>query len=300
MEYKVRLDTDDHGHRQNQPIKYLVIHFTGNMNDTDEGNANYFCTGYRESSAHYFVDDDSCTQVVPIERAAWHVGDGYGKYGITNMNSIGIEMCATNGGISGKTEQNTIELVKKLMKQFNVPVSNVVRHYDASRKNCPSPFAPNNWARWNSFKSKLNNKEEIDMFIVDVAQNFKNSDNRVRGQIGYATRNQYVYDEKGNALKINGKEYILRTGTEVKMFRAESNDRINCYPTKELGDAGYNGMFVARIANWDKEESKVRLAIPKLIGDEPYKEIIKEVIKEVMVPAPVTRESCLEFLNKNL
>lgn len=80
----------------------------------------------------------------------WAVGDGKGKYGITNENSISIEMCSTlakgttaNYGnhigwsISDKVLENTIKLSKILMKKYNIPLDRVVRHYDASRKYCP-------------------------------------------------------------------------------------------------------------------------------------------------------------------
>ena len=45
-------------------IEYIVIHDTGNQNDSDEGNANYFSKDGRNASAHYFVDDNSITQIV--------------------------------------------------------------------------------------------------------------------------------------------------------------------------------------------------------------------------------------------
>ena len=56
-------------------IEYIVIHDTGNQNDSDEGNANYFSADGRNASAHYFVDDNSITQVVEDKDIAWHVGD---------------------------------------------------------------------------------------------------------------------------------------------------------------------------------------------------------------------------------
>lgn len=136
-------------------IKYIVIHDTGNNTDSAEANANYFCSADRQASAHYFVDDDSIIQVVEDVNAAWHCGDGAGKYGITNRNSLGIEMCRVNNDITPATEVNTIELIKYLMKKYNLPINNVVRHYDASGKNCPSAFSNNNWERWNTFKAKL-------------------------------------------------------------------------------------------------------------------------------------------------
>lgn len=151
---KVNLDPDDHYDGTNI-VKYIVIHDTGNPNDSDEGNAVFFCGGTRKSSAHYFVDDDSITQLVLDKDGAWHCGDGHGIYGITNRNSLGVEMCRQNGTVTLQTENNTIDLVKMLMQKYNVPASRVVRHYDASRKNCPSAFSANNWARWYAFKSKL-------------------------------------------------------------------------------------------------------------------------------------------------
>ncbi|MBS5822391.1 MAG: N-acetylmuramoyl-L-alanine amidase [Clostridium argentinense] len=136
-------------------IKYIVVHDTGNTTDTAEANANYFNGGDRQASAHYFVDDDSIVQVVEDVNAAWHCGDGHGAYGITNHNSIGIEMCRVNNTVTSTTEKNTIELVKYLMNKYNVSIDNVVRHYDASRKTCPASFSANNWARWSAFKEKL-------------------------------------------------------------------------------------------------------------------------------------------------
>lgn len=82
--------------------------------------------------------------------------DGNGIYGISNTNSIGIEMCLPGGTVTAKTEANTIELVKYLMKKYNIPIDRVVRHYDASRKNCPAQFnLDGKWTRWFAFKSKL-------------------------------------------------------------------------------------------------------------------------------------------------
>ena len=136
-------------------IKYLVIHDTGNKNDSDEGNAKYFSVDGRKASAHYFVDDDSCTQLVKDVDIAWHVGDGKGLYGIKNNNSIGIEMCRVNDTVTSQTEANAIELAVSIMKKYHIHPDFLVRHYDASRKNCPSSFSANDWARWKAFKAKV-------------------------------------------------------------------------------------------------------------------------------------------------
>lgn len=142
-------------HSSGNDIKYIVLHDTGNFKDTAVGNATYFCTADRQSSAHYFVDEISIYQVVEDSEGSWHCGDGGMLYNIGNHNSIGIEMCNSGGFISEITINNTIELVKYLMAKYNVGIDNVVRHYDASRKICPHNMSDNNWSKWSDFKNRL-------------------------------------------------------------------------------------------------------------------------------------------------
>lgn len=147
--------------RNGNSIKYIALHYTGNKDDTAKNNVDYFNGGNRNASAHYFVDDNSIWQVVEDRNSAWSVGDGKGSYGITNQNSISIEMCCNSSGvISEKTENNAIELVKQLMSKYNVSINNVVRHYDASRKVCPN-WSANNWSRWANFKKKLSGSYQV-------------------------------------------------------------------------------------------------------------------------------------------
>lgn len=146
--------------RNGNSIKYIVIHDVG-AKSTAKNNAIYFGGGNRNASANYFVDDTSIYQVVEDNRAAWHCGDGAGAYGITNSNSIGIEMCLPSGDVTETTEANTIELVKYLMSKYNIAADKVVRHYDASKKSCPNTFKANSWARWTSFKNKLTGSSEV-------------------------------------------------------------------------------------------------------------------------------------------
>lgn len=64
----------------------------------------------------------------------WQVGDGKGIYGITNQNSIGIEICVNANGDYNKAFNKTVELIKYLMGELGIPAERVVRHYDASGK----------------------------------------------------------------------------------------------------------------------------------------------------------------------
>jgi len=151
--------------RNTNKIKYIVIHFTANDGDTDENNGKYFANNKVGASAHYFVDGDSVTQSVPDGFVAWAVGGG--KYNdcdktgggayykkCTNTNSISIELCddVKNGTIypSAKTIENAIELTRDLMKKYNVPKENVIRHFDVVGKRCPAYWCgtPGNNAKW--------------------------------------------------------------------------------------------------------------------------------------------------------
>ena len=148
--------------RGGTPIRYIVVHDTGNPSRGANATAhyNYFNGGDRSSSADFFVDD---TQVLCVndyyKYYTWHCGDGRGKYGITNRNSVGIEFCINVDSDRDKTLERTAQLVRELMQQLNIPIDRVVRHYDASRKNCPQSMSGNGWAQWYKFKEKLKGED---------------------------------------------------------------------------------------------------------------------------------------------
>ena len=148
--------------RGGTPIKYIVVHDTGNSSRGANATAhyNYFNGGDRSSSADFFVDD---TQVLCVndyyKYYTWHCGDGRGKYGITNRNSVGIEFCINVDSDRDKTLERTAQLVRELMQELNIPIDRVVRHYDASRKNCPQSMSGNGWAQWYEFKEKLKGED---------------------------------------------------------------------------------------------------------------------------------------------
>ena len=148
--------------RGGTPIKYIVVHDTGNPSRGANATAhyNYFNGGDRSSSADFFVDD---TQVLCVndyyKYYTWHCGDGHGKYGISNRNSVGIEFCINVDSDRDKTLDRTAQLVRELMQELNIPIERVVRHYDASRKNCPQSMSGNGWAQWYKFKEKLKGED---------------------------------------------------------------------------------------------------------------------------------------------
>lgn len=154
--------TNNYTKKGDREIKFIVIHDTGNTSIGANALAHYsyFQTNIRGASAHYVVDENNIVRFVNDNDVAHHAGDrkrpGLGRTDVTNGNSIGIEMAVNVDGNFNKTMQNTIELTRTLMEKYKIPLSNVVRHYDVSGKNCPAKLnaMPNGW---NNFKSKLAN-----------------------------------------------------------------------------------------------------------------------------------------------
>ena len=213
--------------RNGSSIQYIVLHYTGNTRDTALGNANYFNTCNRDASAHYFVDDSSIYQVVEDYNSSWAVGDGKGKYGITNRNSISIEMCTSeNYLVSEKTENNTVELVQYLMKKYGIDINHVVRHYDASKKQCPN-WSANNWQRWIKFKEKVSRTTKYNIgwnqdskgwwYSYDGTNYYKDCWKEIKGE--WYSFNPQGYARQSCWLQYKGYWYWLKE--DCKMARNE-------------------------------------------------------------------------------
>lgn len=202
---------------RSQAIKYIVIHSTGNTGDTAQNNHDYFAGGNRGASADFFVDDNSIIQIIDSDNYySWHCGDGHGTYGITNSNSIGIEMCGTNGGnISDTTINNTVELVQYLMEKYSIDIDHVVRHYDASKKYCPYQFQYNDWARWYDFKERVSSGTIKGKWIQDsTGWWYKHTDGSyTKCDWEQIDGKWYYFDYKGYMctgwIHVKGKEYLL-------------------------------------------------------------------------------------------
>ena len=83
---------------------------------------------------------------------AWAVGDGKGKYGITNRNSINIEICVNPETDYYTAVDKTEQLAALLLKQYRWGTDRLKRHYDASRKHCPRRLMDE--GKWTEFVKK--------------------------------------------------------------------------------------------------------------------------------------------------
>lgn len=198
-----------YNHYETNVVKYIIIHYTGNNTDSAKNNAIYFNGGNRNASAHYFVDDVSIYQVVEDNKGAWHIGNS--KTAPNNKNSLGIEMCCKNGVVTEKTEENALQLVKYLMKKYNVPVANVRTHAEVTNyeKTCPN-WSVNNWQRWKNFKNKLTSTSTTTTSSVKVGDKVKVKSTATT--YANSTKNipQWVKNGTYTVSKINGSKVLLK------------------------------------------------------------------------------------------
>ena len=152
------------------PPKYIVMHYTG-AEGTAANNISYFNAQNRNASADFFVGHEGDIREynpnIP-KNYTWHCGgsieSSHHPYnGIcTNKNSIGVEMCTkkVNGvwTFDNRTLDSAAQLVTWLMKEYDIPSANVIRHYDVTGKNCPGVpgwAATGGNAEWNKWKGRL-------------------------------------------------------------------------------------------------------------------------------------------------
>lgn len=258
----------NYGGIRTQKVEYIVIHYTANDGDTDANNGNYFKNNVVGASAHWFVDDDSATLSVPENRIAWHCGAlSYKHPRCRNGNSIGIEICddVRNGVIypSAKTIANAIELTKQLMKKYNVPAENVIRHYDVMGKKCPAYWVDD--AKWRSeFWNKLGGTT---VSTPEKAPTTTESDTLYRVQTGAFSVKKNA-EQKMKAVKAAGFDaFCVLVGNLWKVQVGAFSKRENAENyAKKVQAAGFT-CFVVKDSGTAKADLK------------PIAEVAKEVIQ---------------------
>lgn len=163
--YKSQIN--QHINKRQQKISYIVIHDTSNYSAGASAAAHvkYFNTTTRKASADFLIDEVGIYQINDYKRYfTWHCGDGKGKYGIRNGNSVGLEICVNKDGNYQASVNNSIILTAYLMQELGISFDNVVRHYDASRKLCPSSMVADKWAKWHRFKQALQDYLKLQKF----------------------------------------------------------------------------------------------------------------------------------------
>lgn len=167
----------------NRKITYLAIHYTAGGSSAP-GRALSMKNSWeksRRASADYGVDDRDMVQFNPDPKNyyCWAVGDKKAPHvncpDGRNNNTISIEICsslkpgftASKPNHSGwyytdKALANGIKLARILMQRYNIPIENVVRHYDISGKLCPGIIGYNDGPIYTDIGNKTSQKNNSD------------------------------------------------------------------------------------------------------------------------------------------
>ena len=132
-------------------VKGIVIHYTGNPGTTASQNRSYF-EGLAESkktkaSSHYIIGlSGEIIQCVPLDEIAYASNE-------RNVDTISIECCINNeaGKFTDKTYDALVHLTAWLVGEYDLKISDIIRHYDVTGKICPKYFVEHESA-WEDFK----------------------------------------------------------------------------------------------------------------------------------------------------
>ncbi len=136
---------------------YITIHNTANTNRgagaVSHGKYLSGAGAKKAVSYHYAVDDSAIVHIIPDSENAWHAGDGANGKG--NRRSLAIEICENPESDLLRATDNAAELTAKLMRDWNIPLSNVVQHNHWSGKDCPHRLRIGEPYSWNTFLARV-------------------------------------------------------------------------------------------------------------------------------------------------
>lgn len=227
--------------------KYVVIHYVGAEGDA-MANAKYFQKEKRGASAHYFVGfNGDIWQAVDDGNIAWHCGATRYKHNqCRNTNSIGIELCCRKNA-DGKTwrfEKATVNKAAKLtailLHQYDIPLKNVVRHYDVTGKVCPEPFVRDKNA-WNDFLGLVKQEYKAVKGKYSVVNNccVRNDNLQVIKNVDELPR----YMKNISYDRINGATVLKDTIVKIKTIKQDTSGNIwGVTPTGQYLPIIYRGV----------------------------------------------------------
>ena len=123
--------------------EFIVVHNTAN-DATAQNEVAYMIGNKNQVSFHYAVDDQEVVQGIPINRNAWHAGDGNGE---GNRKGISIEICYSKSGGTrfDQAEKNAAHFIATLLRERGWGIEKVKKHQDFRNKYCPHRTLDKGW-----------------------------------------------------------------------------------------------------------------------------------------------------------
>ena len=124
-----------------EEVKGIVVHYTGNPGTTAAQNRSYFeslkDTKQTKASSHFVIGmEGEIVQCIPSTEMSYASNN-------RNSDTLSIECCHKDesGEFTQETYDSLVGFVAWLCGEFDVPVDEVIRHYDVTGKECPRYFA---------------------------------------------------------------------------------------------------------------------------------------------------------------
>ena len=152
--------------RAKTSVRGIVIHNTGNSGDTAKNNVWYFSkragTNMRSAGAHFFVDQEGkIGRSIPMNRSAYSVGNPGGTYApgafyeiLNNSNTVSIELCDIMTKAPSQAMIRSVKILIKYIRAYCPNATEIVRHYDIVKKDCPHRFVADS-AAWQTFRKEI-------------------------------------------------------------------------------------------------------------------------------------------------
>ena len=133
----------------------ITVHNTANSASAD-AEVSYMISNNNEVSYHFAVDENHAVQGLPLNRNAWHCGDGNGK---GNRKTIAVEICRSTSddeSLFDRAEENAAELIAALCKEYGWTTDDIYTHQHWNGKYCPHKTLDRGWERFvNMVREKL-------------------------------------------------------------------------------------------------------------------------------------------------
>lgn len=133
----------------------ITVHNTYN-DASAENEITYMITNNNQTGFHIAIDEKEAILGIPLNRNAFHAGDG--ANGAGNRKSIGIEICYSKSGGTRytKAEANAVEFIATMLDELGWDIKRVKKHQDWSGKYCPHRILDEK--RWQAFLDRIDKR----------------------------------------------------------------------------------------------------------------------------------------------
>lgn len=135
-------------------VNAIVIHYVGNPGTTAKQNRSYYGkladTHETSASSNFLIGmDGEILECVPVNEVAYCSNR-------RNEDTLSIECCHPDetGKFTDDTYESLVKLTAWLCNELGLDSSDVIRHYDVTKKECPKYFVDHEDA-WASFRHDI-------------------------------------------------------------------------------------------------------------------------------------------------